>query len=86
MCIGFGFGPTVGSGRDWLVRRAGAQGVSRPRWLQSRSLFGLPGPAMAAPALPLAAATRWAKMASLKRRSRQRSASLFVFPSFSLRS
>src|ERR1039458_6480023 len=29
--------------REWLVRRAGVRGVSRPRWSQSRSPFALPG-------------------------------------------
>jgi len=29
--------------REWLVRRAGAWGVSRPRWRQSRSPVALPG-------------------------------------------
>jgi hypothetical protein len=30
--------------REWLVRRAGAWGVSWPRWRQSRSPVALPGP------------------------------------------
>jgi hypothetical protein len=30
--------------REWLVRRAGLRGVSRPRWSQSRSPGALPGP------------------------------------------
>jgi hypothetical protein len=29
------------TGREWLVRRAGARGVSRPRWSQNRSLVAL---------------------------------------------
>jgi hypothetical protein len=29
--------------REWLGRRAGARGVSRPRWRQSRSPVALPG-------------------------------------------
>src|SRR5215470_11479676 len=29
--------------REWLFRRAGARGVSRPRWSQSRSPIALPG-------------------------------------------
>src|ERR1019366_9523820 len=29
--------------REWLVRRAGDRGASRPRWSQSRSPFALPG-------------------------------------------
>ena len=33
-----------GWAREWLVRRAGARGVSRPRWSQSRSPVALPGP------------------------------------------
>jgi hypothetical protein len=32
--------------REWLVRRAGVRGVSRPRWRQSRSSVALPGPLM----------------------------------------
>ncbi len=42
MCIGLGVGPIVGRAREWLLRRAGARGVSRPRWRQSRSPFALP--------------------------------------------
>jgi DNA-directed RNA polymerase specialized sigma24 family protein len=30
--------------REWPVRRAGVRGVSRPRWMQSRSPVALPGP------------------------------------------
>jgi hypothetical protein len=30
--------------REWLARRAGVRGVSRPRWMQSRSPVALPGP------------------------------------------
>ena len=37
-------GRRVGLGREWLVRRAGVRGVSRPRWSQSRSPVALPGP------------------------------------------
>ena len=33
-----------GWAREWLVRRAGVRGVSRPRWSQSRSPVALPGP------------------------------------------
>jgi len=31
---------------EWLVRRAGVRGVSRPRWSQSRSPVALPGPSL----------------------------------------
>src|ERR1035441_726078 len=54
---GFSWGPASGlfacagrraagwyRAREWLVRRAGFRGVSRPRWSQSRSPAALPGP------------------------------------------
>jgi carboxymethylenebutenolidase len=36
--------------REWLGRRAGARGVSRPRWRQCRSPVALPGPLVLAAA------------------------------------
>ena len=37
---------------EWLVRRAGARGVIRPRWSQSRSPVALPGPSYWPPCWP----------------------------------
>jgi hypothetical protein len=43
-CACRGAGPYRGGGsREWLVRRAGVRGVSRSRWMQSRSPVALPG-------------------------------------------
>ena len=64
------------------ARRAGVRGVSRPRWSQSRPGCP-PGPLAPAALRPRASARRRAKMASLIRRLRDRSASLCVLPSAS---
>jgi hypothetical protein len=66
--------------REWLVRRAGAGGASRPRRLQSRSPAALPGPLARAAARP-APACGQAKMALLICRFSERRASSGVLPS-----
>ena len=83
MCTGLGFGPMVGGGPGVASPKSWRSGCE-PATLETEP-FPLcpPGPTLA---LLLASATRRAKMASLMRRFRQRSASLLVLPSFSLRS
>jgi hypothetical protein len=39
-----------GGAREWLVRRAGVRGASRPPWMQSGSPVALPGPLNRRPA------------------------------------
>jgi hypothetical protein len=46
--------------REWLVRRAGVRGVSRPPWRQSGSPVALPGPSRMRPGgRRRAAGRRW---------------------------
>jgi hypothetical protein len=67
--------------REWLARRAGGRGVSRPPWMQSGAPVALPGSSPRRLRPRWASAWRQAKMASLICRFRQRRASFGVLPS-----